>query len=234
MGEHGFIGSELAKRDLPPAVYFFDSPSSNILFDKHLTWCMRETINDFIEILDYCKKTDTFLVFPSSATVYNKNTSYSRCKAICEELAQAYGVRYLGLRIAAGYGPNEAHKGDYASVIYQWCKQMKKGERPIIFGDGKQTRDFIYQSDIADNIEKLAKEGKTGIVDLGTGVNTSFNEVVKIINECLGTDIKPIYIDKPKTYVENTPCTPVRCTIELKRGVQHILEALDEDLLQRS
>lgn len=231
MGEYGFIGSALKKKNLPSGIYFFDSPSSNILFDKNLTWCMGETINGFIEVLDYCQRTDTYLVYPSSATVYKKNTSYARCKAILEELHAAYDIPALGLRIAAGYGPGEAHKGEYASVIYQWCKQMKNGQAPVIFGDGTQTRDFIYETDIANNIEKLANKKTTGIVDIGTGINTSFNEVVDTINKVLGTDIKPIYIEKPKTYVENTHCKAVPCRVSLEQGIRSILEVLDEGVL---
>src|SRR5574343_1130326 len=140
----GLIANALNKKELAPGVYFFQSVSSIVMFDKELSYCMRETINDFINVLEYCKKHSTYLVYPSSATIYNKNTSYARCKAIIEELALSYDIPSLGLRIAAGYGPGEAHKGDAQSVVYQWTKQMLKGERPVIFGDGTQTRDFIY------------------------------------------------------------------------------------------
>lgn len=225
-GKDGFLGSALAKKNLPDGIYYFDSPSSNIIFDEHLEWCVRKTIVNFMDILDRVKKTQEYLVYPSSATVYNKNTHYAKTKAILEELVDIYQVPALGLRIAAGYGPGEAHKGSYASVIYQWCKQMKNGERPIIFGDGTQTRDFIYETDIADNIERLVNEHTIGIVDIGTGINTSFNEVIAIINKVLGTDIKPIYVDKPKTYVENTPCTPVPCKISLEEGIINICQSI--------
>lgn len=223
-GRNGFIGSELAKRDLPDGIYCFGSPSSNILFEEDVSLCMRETIDGFISMLDRCKRTGEYLVYPSSATVINKNTSYARCKAILEELHLTYGIPALGLRIAAGYGPGEAHKGNYASVVYQWCQQMKKGERPVIFGDGTQTRDFIYIDDIVDNIEILANKHATGIVDIGTGINTSFNEVVAIINKILGTKIKPVYVPKPNQYVESTPVKAVPTKYNLIYGCQRILE----------
>lgn len=224
MGQNGFIGSALTKRNLRPGVYFFDSPSSNILFDGNLDYCMEQTIFDFLKVLQYCRDNDEYLVYPSSATVYNKNTSYARCKAILEELHLSYNIPALGVRIAAGYGPGEAHKGEYASVVYQWCHQMKKGIRPVIFGDGTQTRDFIFEDDIADQIENLSDNHQTGIVDIGTGVEVSFNEVVATINKVLGTDIKPEYVGKPKNYVESTPVKPGLPTkISLENGIRKIL-----------
>lgn len=226
-GRNGFIGRELVKRDLPDGVYFFGSPSSNILFDEDINYCMRETVDGFMTILDRCKKTGEYLVYPSSATVVNKNTSYARCKAILEELHLAYNIPALGLRITAGYGVGEKHKGKYASVVYQWCKGMSRGERPVIYGDGTQTRDFIYIDDIVDNIEKFANEHKTGIVDIGTGCNTSFNDVIKLINIALKTDIKPVYIPKPVSYVENTVCSdPCKYKTTLMEGIIKIINSL--------
>lgn len=227
MGEYGLIGGALKKKNLPKGVYFFDSPSSNVLFDENLDYCMEQSLFDFLKVLQYCRDNKTYLVYPSSATIYNKNTSYARCKACIEEIALAYGIPSLGLRIAAGYGPTEAHKDKYASVVYQWCVDMKKGIRPIIFGDGTQTRDFIYVDDIADNIERLAKEGTTGIVDIGTGKNSSFNEVVATINYVLGTEIVPVYVDKPKNYVPETPVKAVPCKYSLEDGIRKIINSLE-------
>jgi len=231
-GGDGFIGKSLAKKKLPNGIYYFDSPSSNILFDENLEWCVRKTVGGFLDILDRVKKTGEYLVYPSSATVYNKNTHYAKTKAVLEELVDIYNVKALGLRISAGYGPGEAHKGKYASVVYQWTKQMMNGESPVIFGDGTQTRDFIFETDIADNIERLANEGAVGIYDIGTGVNTSFNEVVETINKVLGTDIKPIYVPKPTSYVENTHCKPVACKVNLEQGIRKIVEVLHGSVLQ--
>lgn len=224
MGKYGFIGKALSRRNLPKGVYFFSSPSSIVAFQKNTDMAMKETLNEFIDVISHCKKTGTYLVFPSSATVYNKNTAYARCKAAVEEIYHAYDYPALVLRIAAGYGPGESHKGDYASVVYQWCKEMKARKRPVIFGDGTQSRDFIYEDDIAENIERLANEGATGIYDLGTGVSTTFNEVVQTINKVLGTNIVPIYVDKPKNYVPDTIVKAVPCKVSLEEGIRKILE----------
>ena len=102
---------------------------------------------------------------------------------------------------------------------------MKKGERPIIYGDGTQTRDFIYIDDIIDNIIKYKDE--MGTIDIGTGINTSFNKIVEIINNKLHTNIKPIYQDKPDFYVEDTMCkNPCKYKISIEDGIQKIIDSL--------
>lgn len=222
----GFIAKALMKRDLPDGVYLFGAPSSNVLFDELPDWCRDRTLNELNGAITRVRQTGEYLVFPSSATVYNKNTSYARTKAAVEELWLASGVPALVLRIAAGYGPGEAHKGRFASVVYQWTKMMMNGEAPTIYGDGSQTRDFVFEDDIADTIERWAKEGRTGIFDIGTGVNTSFNEVVETINKVLGTALKPLYVPKPKNYVPETKVQSVPTNFSLTDGIRAIRESI--------
>lgn len=235
-GRHGFIGSALASKmrgwneiysyprpDLD-ILFLFGSPSSNIIFDQSPDYCLEETINSFLTAIQYCRDHGIKLIYPSSATVYNKNTQYSRCKMILELIHLYYGGDVLGLRIFAGYGVEET-KGDYASIVYQFCKQMIKGERPVVYGKGMQTRDFVYVDDIVDNIIKNLD--KTGTIDIGTGVSTSFNDVIQLINEELGTRIKPIYQKKPLAYIEETKCDkPCRCKVSLKDGIHKICQEL--------
>ncbi len=232
-GIDGFIGSALAKKCSNYEVYsyprkdldylfLFGSPSSNIIFDQNIDYCFEETISSFLNAIQFCRDNHIKLIYPSSATVYNKNTSYAHCKAVLEEIHQAYGGDVLGLRIFAGYGVGEAHKGDYASIVYQFCQQMKRGERPVIFGDGTQTRDFVYIDDIVDAI--LENKDKTGIIDIGTGLNSSFNEVVHLINCYLDTNIEPKYVKKPTQYVEETKCSnPIDWKVGIEEGIGKIL-----------
>lgn len=235
MGRNGFLGSEIAKRlrhfDTTPnkfshRIFFFGSPSSVILFNKNLDYCFRETINSFLEVCSLAKQNNAYLIYPSSATVNNKNNSYARCKAALEEIAQGYGIKSLGLRIAATYGPGEEHKGEYASIVYQWCKQMKSGIAPTIWGDGTQTRDFIYIDDVIDNLMMFVDNQDEGIYEIGTGINTSLNEVVATINKVLGTDIKPKYIPKPDSYIQETPVKAVPCKVSLEEGIRRIINTL--------
>ena len=235
-GRNGFIGSALAlelkdcqiysypRPDLD-ILFHFGSPSSDFIFKQNMDYCFSETIDSFLEMVRFCRDNKIKLVYPSSATVYNKATPYARGKSCLEEIHQAYGGDILGLRIFAGYGPGEEHKGEYSSIVYQFCQQMKKGENPVIYGDGKQTRDFVYIDDVVDTI--LQNLTRTGIIDIGTGVNTSFNEIVDLINAQLETDIKPICVARPQKYVNETPCSnPIKYKVDIKEGIKRICEKL--------
>ena len=238
-GATGFIGNALLKRfyldnhdikvvdakNLPErshADYFlhFGSPSSQILFNEDKS-CIRETIEDFIRVVEHCRKHHIKLVFPSSATIYDNNNSYAHTKSALEEIVKAYEIPYLALRIFAGYGLGEEHKKDYASIVYQWCKIMKRGESPIIYGDGEQSRDFVYIDDIVENI--VHNLDTIGFLDIGTGHNTTFNRIVEIINKELKTDIKPIYVGKPKNYIKQTICErPIKNFITIEEGIKQL------------
>lgn len=237
-GQNGFIGSALKARLIKEGYevistpskdckywFWFGSPSSNILFDQNIDYCMNETIGGFLTAVQYCRDYFIKLIYPSSATVYNNNSSYAKTKKILELIHESYNLNALGLRIFAGYGPGEEHKGQYASVIYQWARDMSNGIAPIIYGDGSQTRDFIYIDDIVDTI--MQNLSVSGIVDVGTGVNTSFNQIITHINMNLDQQIKPIYQEKPTIYVEETICNnPILNSTTVSDGIIKILKSL--------
>lgn len=240
-GIHGFIGASLNKRLLKMGwetysmmrpdvdyVFLFGSPSSDHWFQSALSYNLRETIENFFNAVDFCQKYNIKLIYPSSGTIYEGNTAYARCKLILEIIADLYGKTYknlLGLRIFAGYGVGEEHKGEYASIVYKFCKAMKKGERPVIWGDGTQTRNFMYIDDITKMI--ICNLERTGYFDIGTSVSYSFNEIVKMINSQLGTDIEPVYIPRPDVYVLETICpNPCAHTVSIEAGIDYILKSL--------
>lgn len=236
-GHTGFIGKALMEKldcvpvdvhNLPRAhadyFYHFGSPSSNILFNEDQS-CIKDTIEDFIKVVEYCKKRHIKLVFPSSATVYANNNNYARTKSALEDIVEAYGVPYVAFRIFAGYGPGEGHKKHYASVIYQWCRDMKQGIAPIIYGDGEQSRDFVYIDDIVSFI--ISHKDNEGVFDIGTGRSVTFNAVVAIINDTLGTHIKPTHIPRPEQYIEETVChNPLPTHITVRQGIAKIIESM--------
>jgi UDP-glucose 4-epimerase len=113
-------------------------------------------------------------------------------------------VPSIGLRIFAGYGPGEETKGEIASVITLFAKAMMNDDRPSIYGSGEQKRDFIFIEDVLDATLKAADANYTGVVNVGSGESHSFNEIVDIINKFLGKKVKPLYVNKPKKYLERT------------------------------
>ena len=72
---------------------------------------------------------------------------------------------------------------------------MKKGERPRIFQDGEQTRDQVYIKDVVRANILALESGKRGIVNVGSGEAISFNQIVRELNDILGTSLEPEYFE---------------------------------------
>jgi nucleoside-diphosphate-sugar epimerase len=236
IGRHGFIGSALAKRF--KRVNSYPTKKTKILFhfgstvhppfDQNPDYHMSQIITSFLQLLPFCRDNNIFFVYPSSALTYEKDTTFSKCKKILEMLASCY-PNTLGLRIFPVYGGQEKR-----TVIAKWCREMKKGKRPVVYGDGTQTRSFIHIDDVVDQILKLVKDKKTGIADIGSErVATSFNGIIKIINNYLCRqedkyiDLNPIYAEQPKNYPEGIDCpNPGKTKVSLKEGIKRICQEI--------
>src|SRR5207247_4495644 len=109
----------------------------------------------------------------------------------------------VGLRYFNVYGPREAHKGVPASMVYHLSRQMKTGRRPRIFKHGEQKRDFVYVNDAVGGSIRALDTQTSGIYNLGSGQARSFNELVDVLNKCLGTNFQPAYIYNPHAHYQN-------------------------------
>ena len=89
-------------------------------------------------------------------------------------------------------------------MISQFLWTVQEGKAPVVFGDGKQTRDFTFVQDVTTAMVMAAEKG-TGVFNLGTGKSCSFNYVVNLLNKKLGMNLKPVYKENPiKNYVKDT------------------------------
>ena len=104
---------------------------------------------------------------------------------------RSVGIERVILRYANVYGPRQDPLGE-AGVVAIFAGKILKGEKPVIYGDGTQTRDYIYVEDVV-KANVLALEGKEGIYNIGTGRETSVNELIKIFSKVLEHEIKPEY-----------------------------------------
>jgi UDP-glucose 4-epimerase len=109
----------------------------------------------------------------------------------CQLFLDLYGLRSVCLRYFNIYGPRQDPKSEYAAVIPGFISLVKGNKSPVIFGDGDQKRDFTFVRDcVQANI--LAAEGDaSGVYNVGTGHNTTVNELADIIIRELGRDISP-------------------------------------------
>jgi len=125
----------------------------------------------------------------------------------------SYDVETVGMRFFSVYGPNEWHKKRYANLISQFIWGMADGERPVIYGDGSQTRDFTHVSDVCEALILASTVDGVGgeVFNVCTGRSIDLNELVEIINRTLGTDLKPEHVVNPlKNYVSHTLGDPTK------------------------
>jgi len=122
---------------------------------------------------------------------------YAVTKRDHEELALsvggAYGIPTVALRFFNIYGPGQALSNPYTGVAAIFASRLLNGNSPLIFEDGKQTRDFIHVSDIVDGI-LLALERDEAVghaINLGTGRPTSVLRVAEVLSEQLSVDVEP-------------------------------------------
>ncbi|MCD6422368.1 SDR family oxidoreductase [bacterium] len=101
-----------------------------------------------------------------------------------------YGFGYVILRYSNVYGPRQDPKGE-AGVISIFAHKMLKGERPVIFGDGKQTRDFVFVKDVARANYLALRYPKNGVFNIGSGKETSVREIFLALKKILKSDIEP-------------------------------------------
>jgi ADP-L-glycero-D-manno-heptose 6-epimerase len=182
---------------------------------------VHDNVESFRRLLNFACPTKTRVIYASSASTYGAVTAasvesngaapanvYSFSKVIMDNIAMREAREnpdwiIIGLRYFNVYGPREAHKGVPASMIYHLAQQMKAGQRPRIFKHGEQKRDFVYVKDAVEGSIRALAAQTSGIYNLGTGQARSFNELVDVLNKCLGTNFRPDYIDNPHAHYQN-------------------------------
>ncbi len=174
------------------------------------------TIQGFHTVLEAARHAEIgSLVYASTSAVYEGNEvpykeamtidppdlkSFS--KKVNEEMAsiysRRYGMRLVGLRPFSVYGDDEMHKEKYANIISLFVWAMLGGKRPLVWADGSQTRDFIHADDVA---RAFALAGESDVeepfLNVGTGIETSFLDVIDIIASRLGIEANPVFVDVP-------------------------------------
>jgi len=111
---------------------------------------------------------------------------------------QIYGLETVSLRYFNVFGPRQDPTSQYAAVIPRFITKMLKGESPVIFGDGEQSRDFTYVKNVveANILASISdKVGRGEVINIACGESITLNQLVNRINEILGTNIKPIYTE---------------------------------------
>ncbi len=116
----------------------------------------------------------------------------------CQIFNEVYGLSTVSLRYFNVYGPRQDANSDYAAVIPKFIKRVLENKPPIIYGDGEQTRDFIYVEDIVKSNMLAAESNATDVFNVASGKKISINRLANaIIDAIMGAYLKPIH-DKPR------------------------------------
>ena len=185
--------------------------------------CIENNMDATIKLINACKNNNVKkIIFSSSSSVYGDNTNiplkeseyplpkspYAASKASGELFLktyyEAYGLNYISLRYFNVFGPKQDKNSQYAAVIPNFITALLEGEQPIIYGDGEQTRDFIYIRDVVNANIKAAESDYNGIINVASGEKTTINELYKIISETLGSDIEPKYLPARKGDIKHS------------------------------
>ena len=182
---------------------------------------VHDNVESFRRILNFARPAKTRIVYASSAATYGPATTasaesngaapaniYAFSKTIMDNIAMRAAKEspewiIIGLRYFNVYGPRETHKGVPASMVYHLAQQMKAGQRPRIFKQGDQKRDFVYVKDVVGGSIRALDAETSGIYNLGSGQARSFNELVGVLNKTLGTNFEPDYIDNPHAHYQS-------------------------------
>lgn len=124
-------------------------------------------------------KTEDMMTRPLSPYAVDKLSS----EQICRVYHQLFGVETVCLRFFNVFGPRQDPSSPYSGVISILADRLGSGETPTIFGDGEQTRDFVYVADVvAANIQAASQEGIAGqVFNIATGTRVSLNELLRIL-----------------------------------------------------
>ena len=226
-----FHDRSVLAEDLPTdvdVVFHLAALSSYAMHEDDPQRGARVNVEGFVNVAEQARRDgcDT-VVYASTSSVYGTrthptpedalvavDTGYEASKMARERYAEYFANHYdmslAGLRffsVYQGYGGAEAHKGEYANVIAQFADDIANGEAPVLYGDGTQTRDFTHVSDVVSAAVQAAEGGLTGVYNVGTGQSYSFNTVVELLNDELGADVAPEYVENPipeSVYVHDT------------------------------
>ncbi len=195
-----------------------------------------------LNILRLTLKYGSDLIFSSSAAVYGKPSiipipethptnpisPYGLSKLTCEKYIQMlYPQKSTIIRLSSVYGPQVGKRhGPVNKIIYD----VLRNGVCYITGDGNQTRDFTHVLDVVSAVELIIDKGLTGVYNIGTGVEHSINDVVKIVEEELKKSFKIEYLPKEEGEIERGVLNIEKIKLEgykpkisLKEGIKDVL-----------
>lgn len=174
----------------------------------------RANVDGMLNILQAARESSVKrVVFAGSSSVYGDQpmlpkredmptkpmTPYALQKMVSEQYGQMftrlYGLEVVTTRYFNVFGPRQDPGSPYSGVISLFIKALLEGTRPMIYGDGGQTRDFTFVTNVVDGVLRAAETPGVGgeVFNVATGGRVSLNELLATLNKVIGSEIDPIY-----------------------------------------
>lgn len=115
------------------------------------------------------------------------------CECYCNVFSEIYDLPTVSLRYFNVYGPRQNPGSEYAAVIPKFINRVMDGRPPVIYGDGLQTRDFVFVRDVVKANILAAESGESGVFNVGSGASITVAELAGTIIDMLGKDLKPLH-----------------------------------------
>ena len=232
-------------------IFHLASVTSPTEFERDAYTGVDVNINGTLNVLEYAKQTNVpKVVLASSSSIYTGISGefpetffssryanlYPITKLFNEYLSRYYldrnELNCISLRFFNTYGVDESSKINTASVPYRFVRSALKCEPIIIYGDGTQSRDFVYINDCVNGIIKAFENGRAGeTYNIGTGISTSYNDLAKMILKVTKSSSEIKYIGNPlKHYQYFTKCKTDKSERELNFKCSYTVETAIEEM----
>ena len=213
--------------------------------------CNEVNLNATVKLLDSAVKNNVQkIVFSSSAAVYGQNKNmplketeplmptspYAASKASCEiylkSFYESYGLNYTVLRYFNVFGPKQDKNSDYAAVIPNFISAFLSGKSPKIYGDGNQTRDFIYVEDVANANILACKSKYNGVVNIASGEKISIKQLFEVIKNNLGSELEAEYLPKRPGDIQHSLASTknmskIGFNVDSSKFKNHLIETIE-------
>ena len=152
----------------------------------------------------------------------------------CQMFTELYGFETVTTRYFNVFGPRQDPGSPYSGVISLFSTALLEGRQPVIYGDGEQTRDFTYVANVVDGVLRCCEAPRAAgqMMNVATGGRISLNDLLRVMNQLLGTNLQPIYREPRQGDVKDSQADISKArdilgyqpTVTLEEGLRRTLD----------
>jgi len=157
----------------------------------------------------------------------------------CRMFTQLYGLETVSIRYFNVFGPRQDPGSPYSGVISLFSTALLEGRPPTIYGDGEQTRDFTYVTNVVDGVLRASEAPNVAgeAINVATGGRISLNELLRVMQKIVGTSLQPVYAEGRQGDVKDSQADITKArtrlgyepTVDLEEGLRRTLDWFRRD-----